>query len=62
MSSEFKPKCIWCKASWSDENVRLEYSAGHCDTCSIGEGSRVQIICHKCKKLMYEKETYGFSG
>lgn len=58
----FAPLCIWCSAPWSDANVELDYSTGNCDTCSIGSGAKVQIKCHKCKKVMYEKETYSYEG
>lgn len=59
---QFAPLCIWCSAPWSDENVALDYSTGSCDTCSIGSGAKVKITCHKCKKVMYEKETYSYEG
>lgn len=63
MSEEqkFAPKCIWCNAEWSEENVRLEtYISGGCPTCGQDAEAKVTITCHECKRVMYEKETYGW--
>jgi hypothetical protein len=60
--AEFAPLCIWCGAPWSEKNVELDYSSGTCDTCSIGSGAKVSITCHKCKKVMYEKQTWSYEG
>ena len=60
MTDTFKPKCIWCSAPWSDENVRIEdvWASQGCDTCGYGlkVSGTVTIECHACTKVMYQKE------
>jgi len=52
----FAPKCIWCSAEWSDENVKLETVGAYCYESDSSPGNpSVQIVCHVCKRLMYEK-------
>ena len=55
---EFKPKCIWCSAPWSDENVRIYDidAADHCESGRFGpETACVSIGCHACGREMYRK-------
>lgn len=53
---EFAPKCIWCSAPWSDENIKMEIMGAYSyESCSDPGHPRLQIICHECGKLMYEK-------
>ena len=56
----FKPKCIWCSAEWSDDNVEIEaYGGGMgCETCGYGSEIEVtvSITSHVCDKEMYRKE------
>lgn len=60
MTPEFRPKCIWCNAPWTDDNIRVEevYAGGGCDTCGYGTivSGTINIVCHVCNKLMYQKE------
>lgn len=61
MTIKFKPKCIWCSADWSDDNVYAyaDVSSG-CPTCGPEVDSiMIKIICHDCGKSMYEKEQNG---
>jgi hypothetical protein len=57
--------CPLCSAEWNDENLRL-YDLDAADHCESGrfypETCSVQIVCHACGKLMYEKEgsQFGF--
>ena len=53
----FAPKCIWCNAEWSDENVNIYSWSGSCDTCDYGSGAELTITCHSCQREMYRKET-----
>lgn len=56
---KFAPKCIWCNAPWSDENVNLEIEgASYCETCGDSGYPALTITCHACKRLMYEKSGY----
>lgn len=60
-AKEFKPICIWCNAPWSDENVEMEADVsdyGGMTGCSI-EGIKLQIKCHSCKNVIYEKDQIG---
>jgi hypothetical protein len=58
---EFKPLCIWCSAPWSDKNVKLEIEgASYCSTCGSDGYPVVQIVCHECGKLMYEKSGLSY--
>lgn len=64
MSELFKPKCIWCSAPWSDENISMEVEAGIDGWESSGyyaevEGVKLKIKCHECGKLMYELYQHG---
>ena len=56
---QFKPKCIWCSADWSDANV-MAYNLDAGDHCSSGrfypETVTVAIVCHACGRKIYEKE------
>lgn len=51
--------CPFCGAPWSDTNLRF-YDLDCADECSSGrfgpETATVQIVCHACDRLMYEKE------
>ena len=51
--------CVWCGAEWSDENLKL-YNLDAGDHCASGrfypECCSVEIVCHKCNKLMYQKD------
>jgi hypothetical protein len=50
------PKCIWCSAPWSEENVKLETEgAYYYDSDSSPGYPVVTISCHACGRLMYEK-------
>ena len=55
-TSGFAPKCIWCSAPWSDENVKV-YDFDAADQCESGrfgpEEVTVSIVCHACNRLMY---------
>jgi hypothetical protein len=54
---KFAPKCIWCSAPWSDDNVKLEMEGSYCyDSDSSAGYPVVSISCHECGKLMYQKE------
>ncbi len=51
--------CPFCSAPWSEDNIKLfDLDAG--DHCTSGrfyaECCTIKITCHKCEKLMYEKE------
>lgn len=53
----FAPLCIWCSAPWDDSNVQIyAWASGGCPTCGPEAEAEVEIICHKCYKLMYKKE------
>lgn len=57
---EFAPKCVWCSAPWSDENVKLEIRGAYSYESDSDPGyPAVKITCHSCGKLMYEKGGYG---
>jgi len=60
MIENFKPKCVFCSAEWSDDNVSLEdtYASAGCDTCGHGSSvsGTITISCHVCKKVMYQKD------
>ena len=52
-------KCVFCSAPWSDENLMVyNIDAGdHCDSGRFySETVSVQIRCHKCKRVMYQKD------
>lgn len=55
----FAPKCIWCSAEWSDDNIRV-YDFDAADQCESGrldpESVTVSIVCHVCNREMYRKE------
>lgn len=51
--------CPFCSEPW-DEDMEIAYygGGGGCDTCGYGsEPTSVEIICGKCKRLVYKKET-----
>lgn len=52
---EFAPKCIWCSAPWSEENVALEVESSGCESGGWDYWATIKITCHVCNKLMYEK-------
>lgn len=59
----FRPKCVWCSADWSDDNIKVyDLDAGdHCDSGRFyAESCTVSISCHKCGKEMYRKEGVSF--
>lgn len=56
---KFAPKCIWCSAEWSDDNIKVyDFDASdHCDSGRFSpETVSVSIVCHSCKREMYRKE------
>lgn len=51
--------CPFCHAPWSDDNLHLyDLDAGdHCDSGRFwAESVSVKIVCHACKRLMYQKD------
>lgn len=57
---EFEPLCIWCGAPWNDDNVRLSALCDGCESGGYDHGAKIEIVCHSCGKLMYEKEDWGY--
>ncbi|MBU0581471.1 MAG: hypothetical protein KKA19_09880 [Candidatus Margulisbacteria bacterium] len=59
-NNNFKPICPFCRAKWSDENMRIEelYASGGCESCGSGAdiSGSIVIACHKCGKVMYKKD------
>lgn len=62
---KFAPKCVWCNAEWSDENVKV-YDFDAADECESGrfgpEEVSVAIVCHACNRLMYSKRAENDYG
>ena len=62
MSDEIKPiLCPYCSAPWSEGNLRAyDLDAGdHCESGRFyAETVTIQIVCHACDRLMYEKEGF----
>lgn len=60
---KFAPKCIWCSADWSADNIRL-HDLDASDQCQSGrldpEECTVSIVCHACNREMYRKEGAQF--
>jgi hypothetical protein len=57
----FAPKCIFCSAPWSDDNVELEIEISQgCPTCGAAAEGYVSITYHVCKREMYRKEATGY--
>ncbi len=52
-----RPLCPFCSAPWTDNMIKIEAYAGYCDTCDIGTGAEVTIVCESCNRLIYSKDT-----
>lgn len=60
---KFAPKCIWCSAPWSDDNVEIyddeKDSWGSDSMGSFTDVSlSVSIECHSCKREIYRKDGF----
>lgn len=58
--AKFAPKCIWCSAPWSDDNVRIyDSERGSWGSDSMGSFTdvtlEVAIVCHECGKEVYRR-------
>lgn len=63
MSLYAKPLCPYCSEPWTDEMIRLEVDeyGGLCPSCGPESPDIIlEIICSKCKKLIYKKEGKGY--
>ena len=51
------PLCPFCSEPWTEEMIDLEANASE-GYASVGPESwgSLEIVCHKCKKLIYKKE------
>ncbi len=51
--------CPFCHAAWREENIKL-YNIDAGDHCESGrfysESCSVEIKCHACERVMYQKD------
>ncbi len=58
-----RPICIFCNAPWTDDMItvlaRSEIESGYYgDIDSVMTHATIDITCHNCKKLIYQKEVH----